>query len=586
MEDKESLNSDESKQQSDYVRLTKSELVGKLKELLGNNAIQEITSDVEIIRSIFYRKHHLEIEQKKKNFISDGGVEEEFVIPPDPLEEVFKELYGQFRERRSEFSKMQENEKEINLKKKLDIIEQIRNLVNTQESLNKTFNEFRELQRQWREAGPVPQSELHSLWESYHHNVELFYDYIKINKELRDLDLKKNMEAKIKLCEKAEQLLLEPSVLKAFNELQKLHTEWRETGPVAREKREELWERFKQSTNQINKKHQEFYINLKEEQKKNLAAKTELCEKVEEIITRSYKTPKEWNERSAEVINLQKMWRTIGFAPRKENNKIYDRFRKACDEFFNRKRNFFSEHRKKQNANLQLKTDLCVQAEALMNSTEWRKTTEELIVIQKRWKEIGPVPRKYSDNLWKRFRLACDSFFERRGQYLEGQDSDQVLNLKKKEELIDSVKSFTMTGDQSKDLKELMALQKKFTSIGHVPLGKKEEMNRAFREAINQLYDQLDVDETQKEILKFRQKIDNLAGSPKGKARLAAEREKLINKLKQLESDIVLWENNIGFFSKSEKSESLIHEVEHKIESAKNRIKILKQKIDLIEQGE
>jgi len=280
------------------------------------------------------------------------------------------------------------------------------------------------------------------------------------------------------------------------------------------------------------------------------------------------------------------MWRTIGFAPRKENNKIYDRFRKACDEFFNRKRNFFSEHRKKQNANLQLKTDLCVQAEALMNSTEWRKTTEELIVIQKRWKEIGPVPRKCSDNLWKRFRLACDSFFERRGQYLEGQDSDQVLNLKKKKELIDSVKSFTMTGDQSKDLKELMALQKKFTSIGHVPLGKKEEMNRAFREAINQLYDQLDVDETQKEILKFRQKIDNLTGSPKGKARLAAEREKLINKLKQLESDIVLWENNIGFFSKSEKSESLIHEVEHKIESAKNRIKILKQKIDLIEQGE
>ena len=570
----------------DYIRHNKQELVEAARNLLLLRSVQETATDLENIRSVFYKKHNLELAEKKKHFLDEGGLETDFVPLPDPLEEEFKELFEEFRVRRNEFFRAQEAEKTTNLEKKLAIIEQIKNLVNTQESMNKTFNEFRDLQRLWRETGPVPQSELHSLWESYHHNVEVFYDYIKINKELRDLDLKKNMEIKIQICEQAEQLLLEPSVVKAFNELQTFHTEWREVGPVPREKRDELWDRFKEATNQINRKHQEFYQTLKDEQKKNLDAKTELCEKIEEINTKEIATPKDWNEYSREVVNLQKIWRSIGFAPRKDNNRIYDRFRKGCDQFFDRKRHYFSSHRDVQQENLQLKTDLCMQAEALMSSTEWRKTTEDLINIQRKWKEIGPVPRRYSDALWKRFRSACDTFFQRRSEHVDNQDNQQVDNLKAKEALVERVKSFEFSQDQNHDLSILKQIQKEFTEIGHVPVNRKDEVNRMFREAIHQLFDQLEIDDSKKEILRFREKIDNLAQSPKGNSRMQAEREKLAVKLKQLETDIVLWENNVGFFSKSEKSESLIREVQSRIEQSHERIKILKQKIDLIDRSD
>jgi len=474
----------------------------------------------------------------------------------------------------------------VNLRKKLEIIDHIKNLLNTQESLNRTFNEFRDLQRQWRDIGPVPQTELHSLWENYHHHVEMFYDYIKINKELRDLDLKKNQESKMHICEKAEELILEPSVIKAFGELQKLHTQWREVGPVPVEKKDELWDRFREATNQVNKKHQEYYLSLKDEQKKNLDAKFLLCEKIEEILQKEIHNPKDWNELSMEVVNLQKMWRSIGFAPRKDNNKIYDRFRAGCDEFFNRKREYFSKHRDDQHENLQLKTDLCVQAESLMSSTEWKKTADELVIIQKKWKEIGPIPRKYSDALWHRFRTACDTFFKNKGEFYNSQDSEQIENLKKKQELVDRVVNYTLSDDHSNDLTVLKEIQKEFTTIGHVPLDKKDEIHREFREALHKLFDHLEVDESKKEILRFKQKVDTLVQSPKNRNRISSEREKLVNKLKQMESDIVLWENNIGFFAKSQKSESLIREVENKILQAKERIQLLKDKIDMLDRFE
>jgi hypothetical protein len=570
----------------DYTSYTRQALVDALGLLLSHRTIQEISRDVENIRSTFYRKLNQESDDKFKKFISEGGSEEEFKPAPDPLEDEFKVLYEQFRLRRTEYSKVMEEEKEINLKKKLEIIDHIKNLLNTQESLNRTFNEFRELQRQWRDIGPVPQTDLHSLWENYHHHVEMFYDYIKINKELRDLDLKKNLELKIQICEKAEELLLEPSVIKAFGELQKLHTQWREIGPVPGEKKEELWDRFREATNQINKKHQDYYLNLKDEQKKNLDAKMHLCEKIEEILQKEVSNPKDWNELSQEVVNLQKMWRSIGFAPRKDNNKIYDRFRAACDEFFNRKREYFSRHRDDQHENLQLKTDLCVQAESLMNSTEWKKTADELVIIQKKWKEIGPIPRKYSDALWNRFRTACDTFFKRKTEFFNSQDSEQIENLKKKLELVERVKAFSLTDDPAGDLSVLKDIQKEFMSIGHVPIEKKDEVQREFREAIHKLFNQLEVDDSQKEILRYKQKVDNLVQSPKNKNRISSEREKLVNKLKQMESDIVLWENNIGFFAKSQKSESLIREVENKIQQAKERIQLLKDKIDMLDRFE
>jgi len=582
----EQVNSDLPPIHVDYSSYTRQALVDALALLLGHRTIQEISRDVENIRSTFYRKLNQESDEKFKKFISEGGSEEEFKPAPDPLEDEFKVLYEQFRMRRTEYSKVMEEEKDVNLRKKLEIIEHIKNLLNTQESLNRTFNEFRELQRQWRDIGPVPQTDLHSLWENYHHHVEMFYDYIKINKELRDLDLKKNLELKILICEKAEELLLEPSVIKAFGELQKLHTQWREIGPVPGEKKEELWDRFREATNQINKKHQDYYLNLKDEQKKNLDAKAHLCDKIEEILQKEVTNPKDWNELSMEVVNLQKMWRSIGFAPRKDNNKIYDRFRAGCDEFFNRKREYFSRHRDDQHENLQLKTDLCVQAESLMNSNEWKKTADELVIIQKKWKEIGPIPRKYSDALWIRFRTACDSFFKRKSEFFSSQDTEQVENLKRKQELVEKVKAFSLTDDPSGDLTILKEIQKDFMSVGHVPIEKKDEVQREFREAIHKLFNQLEVDDSQKEILRYKQKVDNLVQSPKNRNRISSEREKLVNKLKQMESDIVLWENNIGFFAKSQKSESLIREVENKIQQAKERIQLLKDKIDMLDRFE
>ena len=570
----------------DYSGYTRQALLEALDLLVAHRTIHDITRDVENIRSTFYKKLKLEAEEKHKKFIEEGGAEEEYKPAPDPLEEGFKSSYENYRNKRAEYSKALEGDKEGNLKKKLEIIDHIKNLLNTQESLNKTFNEFRELQRQWRDIGPVPQADLHSLWENYHHHVERFYDYIKINQELRDLYLKKNLETKMRICEKAEELLLEPSVVKSFGDLQQLHNQWREIGPVPAEKKDEIWDRFREATNQINRKHQEYYLTLKDEQKKNLDAKNHLCEKIEEILQKPVQSPKDWNDFSQEVVKLQQMWRSIGFAPRKDNIKVYDRFRAGCDEFFNRKREYFSRHRDDQHGNLQLKTDLCMQAEALSNSTEWRKTSEELVTIQKKWKEIGPVPRKYSDALWHRFRTACDNFFKKKSEYFSSQDTEQTENLRLKLELIEKVKAFTLSEDHHEDLATLKSIQKEFTSIGHIPIEKKDEVQKEFRDALRKHFDKLEVDEPKNEILRYKQKVDTFVQSPKNRNRISSEREKLVNKLKQMESDVVLWENNIGFFAKSQKSESLIREVENKIAQERERIQLLKEKIDLLDRFE
>lgn len=567
----------------DYTDFTKEELVSSLQLLLERRPIQEIRSDVENIKAAFYKKHNQIIEEKLAGFIEGGGTPEEFMLPPDPLEEQYKELYSSYRQRKIEYNKVLDLQKYDNLEHKKEIIEKIKNLIHSQESLNKTFNDFRDLQNEWRTAGPVPQSELAALWENYHHHVENFYDFIKINKELRDLDLKKNLEAKILLCEKAEALLLDPNVIDSFKRLQELHYEWREIGPVPRDKKDEIWDRFKESTAQINKKHQDHFKILKDEQKDNLDAKTRLCEQIEEINSRNVQSPKEWNALSQKVVELQKLWRTIGFAPKRDNNRIYDRFRSACDEFFNQKREYFSRHREEQNQNLQLKTELCMQAEALASNTDWKETTDELIKIQKKWKEIGPIPKKVSDSLWLRFRTACDTFFENKKKHFQGQNTEYDENLKIKKELIEQVKTFALTGEAGKDLNKLKDFQKKFTDVGHVPGSEKDAIQQEFRDAINAHFDKLNIDKVDREALKFRQKVDNLAQSPQNKSRLRNEREKLVTRLKQLESDIVLWENNIGFFAKSKNSESMIANVRKQIDQGKEQIKILKDKIKIID---
>ena len=573
------------KEETDYTKYTQIELVNALRGVLDNpDDFYDVKAEVDIIKSTFYKLRNENIEAAKKVFIDEGGMEEEFVAEEDPYENDIKDLLKRFRQIRIELSKKLDVEKEENLKRKYEVIENIKNLINNEESINKTFNEFRDLQREWHEIGLVPQSKMKNLWDLYHFHVENFYDYIKINRELRDLDLKKNLEMKIALCENAEELLLEPSIIKAFNTLQKYHEQWREIGPVPRENKDDIWERFKSVTAKINKKHQEFFESRKTEQKKNLEAKTALCEKVEEICESEFDSYKDWDEKSKELVELQKVWRTIGFAPKKDNNKIYERFRTACDNFFNQKREFYSKNKELQQNNLQMKIDLCVLAESLKDSMDWKKTTQEFINIQKQWKEIGPIPRKQSDIVWKRFRAACDYFFDKKSEHFSDVDSEQIDNLKLKEELIAEVEKFKSKGNVDENLKALKEFQRRWTEIGHVPFKKKDKLQNQFREAINKLYDELNIDNEQRNMLKFKSKMSSYSESNRGQNKMRFERDKYMNKLKQLENDLVLLDNNIGFFAKSKNAESLIKDVKKKIEDTKQKIEMLKEKIRVIDE--
>ncbi|MGD2036029.1 MAG: DUF349 domain-containing protein [Bacteroidales bacterium] len=570
----------------DYTKLSKEDLVKVLKDLIDSGEVGELRGEVESIKSNFYKKLKADHEAIKKKFLDEGGQLEDFKLEENPVETELKELLQKYKELKNEYNKKLEEDKVKNLEEKYRIIEGIKELVNSQESLNKTFHDFRELQSRWHETGPVPQQNLKDLWESYHYQVEAFYDYIKINKELRDLDLKKNLEAKIKLCERAEELLLEPSVVEAFRQLQKLHDRWREVGPVPIDKRTEIWERFKGTTSKINRKHQEYFVNLKQEQKKNYEEKLLLCEKAEEINTLELENHKDWEEKSKELIELQKVWKSIGFAPKKHNTQVYERFRKACDGFFDKKRRYYSHNREEQQHNLELKTELCIQAEALQDNTDWKKTTNEMIALQKRWKEIGPVPIKQSDKIWKRFRAACDVFFNNKSNYFSRIDTRYEENLKMKNDLIKEIEDFKLTDQVDKNLESLNELQRRWSEIGYVPLRDKNEVQERYRQAINSKFDQLKLDESKKSLLKFRSRVENIVDKPNSSNRLRNEREKCFNKLKQLENDITLWENNIGFFTESENAESMITDVNKKIENARKKIEQLKGKIRIIDEFE
>jgi len=570
----------------DYTTFSIDELVNTLTILISERPVQEIRNDVENIKINFYKKHKIELEKKKKAFLAEGGDIIDFMPGDDPREIQIKELLAKYRNLKSSYNKDLELQKQKNLEEKYHIIEEIKDLINRKESINKTFQEFRDLQSSWREVGVVPQQTLKDLWNTYHHHVEKFYDYIKINKELRDLDLKKNLEAKIKLCERAEELMMEPSAVNAFKRLQKLHDQWREIGPVPHEVKNELWERFREATSKINKKHQEFYEELKSTQKKNLEAKNHLCEQIEEINKQTISSHKEWDKKSGEVIELQKIWRTIGYAPKKSNNKIYQRFREACDTFFTNKREFYIENKEVQNNNLQQKTELCIQAESLKNSTEWQKTTEDLIQLQKKWKEIGPVHRKHSGKIWKRFRSACDTFFQKKSEHYAQIDNSYEDNLKLKKELIKEIGKFKPVENMEENFNQLNDYQRRWTEIGYVPFKHKDEVLQEYRDTINKAFDSLKVGENQKSLLKYKNKLVNIRENPKAELKIQQDREKFINKIKQMENDIVLWENNIGFFAKSKNADSMIKEVHLKISRAKNSIKLLEEKIQLIDQSD
>ncbi|PKQ67941.1 hypothetical protein BZG01_06140 [Labilibaculum manganireducens] len=567
----------------DYTIMEKSELVDRLTLLLEHKPAKGLKGKLDAIKHNFYKKHNEELAEAKKKFLEDGGKEEEFDFGKDELELKMKELLHDYRGSRIVQTRNLEEEKETNLQIKYQIIEDIKDLVNRKEAFDKTFQEFRDLQKKWHDTGMVPQVALKDLWDNYHHHVENFYDYIKINKELRDLDLKKNLEAKVRLCEETEKLLEDPSVVKAFNTLQKYHEQWREIGPVPREQKEEIWERFKEATTIINRNHQEFYEGLKSEQKTNLEKKEVLCDKVELIANANIESHKDWNASSKEILDLQKEWRTIGFAPKKDNNKIYQRFRTACDLYFDKKRKFYLKLKDKLGDNLEKKTELCELAEGLQDSTDWKETTDKLIAIQKEWKKIGPVPRKVSEELWVRFRAACDKFFSSKSKHFDHVDTDHAENLKLKEEVIDKIRNFQFSGDDEENLAVLREFQKEWTQIGHVPFKKKDKIQEDFRRALNAVYDKMDLETEDKEVQKFQSKIDNFLSMNHSEDKIIGERNKIVGKIKQLETDIGLWENNIGFFSASKTSDSIVQEIEEKIEKGKQSLKLLQEKLKVID---
>jgi archaellum component FlaC len=567
----------------DYSGLSRKELVATLALIVENRPPAEIVEDVSRIKEFFYKRTKVEFNEKRLNFAKEGGNIEDYKPEPDELENRIKVILETYRNRKSDYNRIQESEKQENLHRKIEIIERIKDLVNREEAINKTFQEFRNLQNEWHSTGIVPQANLKDLWENYHHSVEMFYDYIKINRELRDLDLKKNMEAKIALCEKAEELLLEPNAVNAFKLLQDYHNQWREIGPVTHEGKNDIWERFREATAQVNKRHHEFFENQKDEQKKNFDAKNALCEKAEEIANGEILTFADFREKSDAIIEYQKLWRTLGFAPKKHNNKIYLRFRAACDKFFEKKRAFFAESKEVQVKNLQLKTELCMKAEALQESTDWKETSETLIRLQKEWKEIGPVPKKYSEKIWKRFRKACDTFFTHKSEFFAGRDTSYEDNLNAKLALLAELEAVDPGEDVRAGFEQLKDIQKRWTEIGYVPFNKKEEIARKYKDALNKQFDKLKLDDEDKNILRFRSKVDSAKSNPRAARKVQNEREKFYSKIKQLESDIVLWENNIGFFAKSTNADKMIGEVQEKIADAKRNIKLLEEKVKLID---
>ena len=569
----------------DYSGYSKNELVETLALLIDNRPPAEIKSDVDRLKGYFYKKLKQESEERKSAFLESGGKIEEYRPWVDPEEARVKLLIEKYKEKRTDISKVQDAEKNENLKKKYDIIDKIKDLVNREESINKTFQDFRSLQNEWYNIGVVPQSALKDMWENYHHSVEFFYGYIKINKELRDLDLKKNQELKIQLCEKAETLFNEQNPVNAFRILQEYHNQWREIGPTQQESKEALWERFKEATAQVNKRHHEYFENQKDEQKKNLDAKTALCVEVETINNSNITSFKEFDSKADKIVELQKKWRTIGFAPKKQNNKIYQRFRDSCDAFFEKRRQFYAGNKEVQLKNLQMKLDLCVKAEALQNSADWKATSDALIKLQKEWKDIGPAPRKHSEKCWKRFRKACDHFFNKKTSHFNEIDNSYDSNLKAKQAIIEELEKLSSENNAKTVVEKVKGLQKRWNEIGFVPFDKKEEIANRYRNTLNNQLNKLKIGDEVKNIIKYETKLDNLKVNPNTSRKIRKERDMFITKIKQLESEIVVWENNISFFAKSAKADSMIKSVEEKIRNTKKLVKTLEEKVKIIDQS-
>lgn len=557
----------------DYSALDVVEILQKFRDLSLAGDSQEIFDKMEPLKAVFYKV----LNEKKV----DASLQELETL--DHLESQFKDLYSKYKLEKKELYNEQERVKEENYAAKLQIIDELKELLGKVEDVNHTFPAFRQLQNRWKAIDAVPQSKVKDLISTYQYYVEQFYDYIKINNEFRDIDFKKNLQAKTLLCERAEALEKEPNVVVAFKELQKLHDEWKEIGPVAKEQREIIWDRFKSITTVINKKHQHFFEQLKDDQKKNLLAKTLLCEKAEEIANSIPTDSNEWNILSKRMDSLQAEWKNIGFAAKKENQKIYDRFRSACDTFYNSKRDYYSNFKLVMQENYSRKEQLCLKAESLMESSDWKKATDELIALQKEWKEIGPVARKQSDLVWKRFRAACDHFFEKKSQYFDKVDEKYEGNLALKLALIEEIKAYRIGDTKEDDIKAMRQFQTRWLEIGYVPIKDKERIQKEFNMVMDIHFADIRSLDSEKKLVKFKRMVTELKNSGKGERSIKMEREKLLLKYRKIEQDIATLQNNMGFFAKSKNADSMIEDIEKKISVAKDELVRIEEKINIID---
>ena len=560
-------------------KLTKEEILAKLKEVVAD--VENVAKpEIDGLKQSFYKLHNAEQDAARKLFIENGGAAENFVPQTDCVEEEFKNIMSVIKEKRSALTAELEKQKEMNLQVKLSIIEELKELVESPDDANKSYTEFKKLQQQWNEVKLVPQAKVNELWKNYQLYVEKFYDLLKLNNEFREYDFKKNLEIKTHLCEAAEKLADEADVVSAFHQLQKLHQEFRDTGPVAKELRDEIWARFKAASTTVNRRHQQHFEALKEVEQHNLDQKTVICEIIEAIDYKELTNFASWESKTQEVIALQNKWKTIGFAPQKMNVKIFERFRKACDEFFRKKGEFFKSLKEGMNENLEKKRALCEKAEALKDSTDWKATADELTKLQKEWKTIGPVAKKYSDAVWKRFISACDYFFEQKNKATSSQRSVEQENLEKKKAIIEKLNAIDDQMDTEEATQLVRDLMKEWNGIGHVPFKEKDRIYKQYHSQVDKLFEHFNISVSNKKLSNFKSTISSIQeGSPQA---LYREREKLVRAFDNMKNELQTYENNLGFLTtSSKKGNSLLTEINRKVEKLKADIELVKEKINL-----
>lgn len=564
-------------------RLTKAEVIERLKAIAAD--VENVPkTEIDSLKQTFYKLHNAEQEAARKKFVDDGGAPEDYVPTPDPLEEEMKNIMSVIRSKRSELAAEVEKQKEMNLQVKLSIIEELKDLLESPEDANKNYTEFKRLQQQWNEVKLVPQASVNELWKNYQLYVEKFYDLLKLNNEFREYDFKKNLEIKTHLCEAAEKLAEEPDVVSAFHQLQKLHQEYRETGPVAKELREEIWARFKAASTAVNRRHQQHFDALKEAEQQNLDQKTVICEIIEGINYNELTNFAAWDNKTQEIIALQNKWKTIGYAPQKMNVKIFERFRAACDTFFNKKAEFFKAVKESMSENLEKKRALCEKAEALKDSTDWKATADVLVKLQKEWKTIGPVAKKHSDAIWKRFIAACDYFFEQKNKAGASQRTEEQANLEKKRDIIARLEAIGEDTDADTAIDQVRNLMKEWNAVGFVPFKEKDKVYKQYHALVDKLFERYNLSQSSKKLSNFKSTLSNIQEG--GAQTLYREREKLARAYENMKSELQTYENNLGFLNaSSKKGNSLLTELNRKVEKLKADIDLVKEKIKAVDES-